>query len=288
MLCTLGDLIEDVVVWLGEPTNHASDTASRIDRTRGGSAANVAYFAAATGIPSRFVGQVGADHLGDHLVETLRHAGVDVVARHGGRTGCVVVIVQPGGERTMLTDRGSAVDLDQIESSVLDGVRTLHVPMYSLATGRLATTARRLIELAHERRITVSIDASSVSVLESYGVDAALELFRELAPTVLLCNDDEARTLGLTSAPQGIDTVIIKRGARPVQVMDSSGVREIELAPIPRVVDTTGAGDAFAAGFLGALSSGRATHEAVVAGHALAIRALGSAGATLDSMEARP
>jgi len=254
MLCTLGDLIEDVVVWLGEPTHHASDTPSRIERTRGGSAANVAYFAAAAGIPSRFVGQVGADHLGDHLVDSLRQAGVDVVAHQGGRTGSVVVIVQPGGERTTLTDRGSAVDLD----------------------------------LAHERRITVSIDASSASVLESYGIDAVLRLFGELAPRVLLCNEDEAQVLGLTKAPQGINTVIVKRGSRPVRIMDSSGVREIALAPIPHVVDTTGAGDAFAAGFLGAWASGRMTDEAVLTGHALAIRALGSAGATLDSMEPRP
>lgn len=288
MLCTLGDLIEDVVVWLGEPTHYASDTPSRIERTRGGSAANVAYFAAAAGIPSRFVGQVGADHLGDHLVDSLRQAGVDVVAHQGGRTGSVVVIVQPGGERTMLTDRGSAVDLDGVDASVLDGVHTLHVPMYSLSTGRLSSTARTLIALAHERRITVSIDASSVSVLESYGIDAVLKFFGELAPRVLLCNEDEAQVLGLTKAPRGIDTVIVKRGSRPVRIMDSSGVREIALAPIPHVVDTTGAGDAFAAGFLGSWASGRTTDEAVLAAHALAIRALGSAGATLDSMEPRP
>ena len=288
MLCTLGDLIEDIVVWLAEPTNHASDTPSRIERTRGGSAANVAYFAAATSIPSRFVGQVGADHLGNHLVDSLRQAGVDVVAHQGGRTGSVVVIVQPGGERTMLTDRGSAVDLDGVDASVLDGAHILHVPMYSLATGRLSSTARTLIALAHERRITVSIDASSASVLESYGIDAVLRLFGELAPRVLLCNEDEAQVLGLTKAPRGIDTVIVKCGSRPVRIMDSSGVREIALAPIPHVVDTTGAGDAFAAGFLGSWASGRTTDEAVLAAHALAIRALGSAGATLDSMEPRP
>ena len=58
MLCTVGDLIEDVVVWQGEPTHHASDTPSRIERTRGCSAANVAYFAAASGLPARFIGQV--------------------------------------------------------------------------------------------------------------------------------------------------------------------------------------------------------------------------------------
>ena len=61
MLCTIGDLIEDVVVWLNGELNIGSDTDSVIVRTRGGSAANVAMFGALTGTPSRFIGQVGND-----------------------------------------------------------------------------------------------------------------------------------------------------------------------------------------------------------------------------------
>ncbi|NBS28634.1 MAG: carbohydrate kinase family protein, partial [Actinobacteria bacterium] len=204
MLCTLGDLIEDVVVWLGEPTHHASDTPSRIERTRGGSAANVAYFAAATGSPARFIGQVGDDRLGEQLVDVLRAAGVDVVARRNGRTGSVVVLVQQDGERTMLTDRGSAPDLDTVEASVLDGVSALHVPMYSLTSGRLAQTASALISAAHDRDIVVSIDASSTSVLEAFGVAQSLDLIARLQPSVLLCNEDEARVLGLDALPRGV------------------------------------------------------------------------------------
>ena len=114
MLCTIGDLIEDVVVWQGEATHHASDTSSRIERTRGGSAANVAYFAAASGLSARFIGQVGADRLGDQLIESMCEAGVDVIARRGGRTGSVVVLVQPDGERTMFPDRGCSPHLTEV------------------------------------------------------------------------------------------------------------------------------------------------------------------------------
>jgi sugar/nucleoside kinase (ribokinase family) len=285
MLCTIGDLIEDVVVWLGEPTHHASDTPSRIERTRGGSAANVAYFATATGSPARFIGQVGDDRLGEQLIDVLRATGVDVVARRNGRTGSVVVLVQQDGERTMLTDRGSAPDLDTVEPSVLDGVGALHVPMYSLTSGRLAQTASALISAAHDRDIVVSIDASSTSVLEAFGVAQSLDLIARLQPSVLLSNEDEARVLGLDVLPRGVEVLVIKRGSRPVLVIDATGRREISIQPAAHVVDTTGAGDAFAAGFLTSLTKDRNVDNAVLAGHALAVRALSSPGATLGAQE---
>ena len=285
MLCTIGDLIEDVVVWLGEPTHHASDTPSRIERTRGGSAANVAYFAAATGSPARFIGQVGDDRLGEQLIDVLRATGVDVVARRNGRTGSVVVLVQQDGERTMLTDRGIAPELDTVEPSVLDGVSTLHVPMYSLTSGPLAQTASALISAAHDRDIVVSIDESSASGLEAFGVAQSLDLIARLQPSVMLSNEDEARVLGLDVLPRGVEVLVIKRGSRPVLVIDANGRREISIPPAAHVVDTTGAGDAFAAGFLTSLTKDRNVDNAVLAGHALAIRALSSPGATLGAQE---
>ncbi len=111
MLLCVGDLIEDVVVWLPGPVALGSDTVVRITRARGGSAANVAAAAVRAGGAARFVGQLGDDELAHRLLHGLALTGVDVVARHGGRTGSIVVLVDSTGERTMLTDRAAATEL---------------------------------------------------------------------------------------------------------------------------------------------------------------------------------
>ncbi|NDI19267.1 MAG: hypothetical protein EBY89_05810, partial [Actinobacteria bacterium] len=99
------------------------------------------------------------------------------------------------------------------------------------------------------------------------------------------CNEDEARVLCLDSLPRGVEVLVIKRGSRPVLIIDAIGRREISIPPAARVVDTTGAGDAFAAGFLTSLTKDRNVDRAVRAGHDLAIRALSSPGATLGAQE---
>ena len=169
MLATVGDLVDDIVVRLGGPINVASDTDAVIERRRGGSAANVAVVAARISGSSRFLGQVGDDPAGSALLEELAAEGVDVsdVRRHG-RTGSIIVLVDSRGERSFLTDPGAARVARAIRSR--DGstrVDVLHVPLYSLAGGPIAATAATLIEWAHARSIAVSIDLSSLAVIEA-------------------------------------------------------------------------------------------------------------------------
>src|SRR5690606_27931179 len=151
-------------------------------------AANVAALAAAVGGPSRFIGQVGNDPLGEQLVHQLATAGVDTRVVCSGSTGCIVVLVDAQGERTMLTDRGAATQLATVPSGSLDHARVLHVPAYSLAVEPLATTTEALIGEAVERGIPVSVDASSVSLLREYGARQFLALVRQIRPQVFFCN----------------------------------------------------------------------------------------------------
>ena len=290
MLCTIGDLIEDVVVWLNSELknqlNIGSDSDSIIVRTRGGSAANVAMFGALNDTPSRFIGQVGNDNLGEQLCASLRESGVDVCTVAEGRTGSIVVVVQPNGERTFLTDRGVASDLSVFDASHLAGVSIVHVPTYSLALDPLATTAIQYIRTARAAGALISIDASSTSVLRDYGIDRYSDLITLIAPDVFLCNNDEAALLNIDSAHPmpGVALTVIKRGALPVIAITAAGaVTEVATPPVANIVDTTGAGDAFAAGFLPTYASSRNIEDAITHGNLIAARVLRSPGATLDA-----
>ena len=285
MLCTIGDLIEDVVVWLSAEPNLGTDTDSIIQRTRGGSAANVAMFAALTGTKSRFIGQVGNDALGQQLCSALQQAGVDVRVVSEGRTGSIVVLVQPNGERTFLTDRGVASHLSLVDASLIASVGILHVPSYSLVTEPLASTSLLYIKAAQSLGAVISVDASSTSVLEHFGVARYKSLIQSIQPQVFLCNEDEAALLGVgaTEGMPGAALTVIKRGAHSTLAISQNNEHfEVAVTPVANIVDTTGAGDAFAAGFLPAFVATNDVESAIARGHAVAARVLRSPGATLD------
>lgn len=278
----VGDLVEDVVVWPDAPVRRGTDTSARVFRSRGGSAANVAATAAPL-VPTRFLGCVGADPLGDRLVGELERGGVDVRVQRRGRTGCVVVLVEPDGERTMLPDRGAAGQLQPLGPADLEGVALLHVPAYGLVGGSTAGVLRDLLPTR-----PVTLDASSVEALEALGPREFLGLARSVRPVVVLANADEARLLGLGLGVLPEVTVVVKDGPRCTTVWPAGGgAYTVDVPPVAGVRDSTGAGDAFAAGVLAALVRGEDLLGGVVAGHALAARVLTSPGAT-DHLQEEP
>lgn len=285
LLAVLGDLVEDIVVWPSGPVERGTDTPARVFRRRGGSAANVAAAAAGGGAGVRFLGRVGDDAAGAALVASLAGHGVDVRVQRAGRTGCVVVLVDDDGERTLLPDRGAAAELSDPAPAWADGVDLLHLPAYSLLADPCATAARTVAARVRGSGGTVSVDASSVGALRSYGPDRFLHDLAALGPAHVLANRDEAVLLGLPgSAPPGA-AVVVKDGPRTATVhlpgLSRIGLPGVPVAPAPvaGVRDTTGAGDAFAAGYLVAVLDGADPLVAAARGHDRAAAVLSGPGA---------
>jgi sugar/nucleoside kinase (ribokinase family) len=283
VLVVVGDLLEDVIVWATEPIRAATDSAAQVFRARGGSAANVAAHAAAR-TPTRFIGRVGDDGAGRTLEAALAASGVDVRVQRDGRTGAVVLIVAPDGERTMFPDRAAAAELHGVDPGWLDGITWLHVPSYGLEHEPMRGEVRRLVGLARERGARVSIDASSTGLLDGLGVERMLGWNAELSPDVLFANETEAQLLGVAGGgPVGASVarrLVVKHGPQPTEVFDDGErVARVPVAPVAGVRDLTGAGDAFAAGYVAASIGGADATEACLAGHDAAASVLTAPGA---------
>jgi sugar/nucleoside kinase (ribokinase family) len=278
LLC-IGDLVEDVVVWSDGPTRSATDNPARIHRARGGAAANVAVFASSLGTPARFVGRVGDDLIGTALIRDLTDAGVDAKVQHQGRTGTIVVVVDASGERTMYPDRAAAAQLNDVPDDWLSGVSAVHLSAYSL-TGPPLSVLRRASTIAHAEGAILSIDASSVALIDAIGPAHFRDLIEALRPTYVFANGAEADAAELRGLAADGTTVVVKHGVEPTEVHGARSAT-VPVSPVGAVRDTTGAGDAFTAGFLSAVLDGADAVEATEAGHTLAGQVLSNPGATL-------
>jgi len=235
-IVTLGDLLLDVIVRLEQPLVPGDDTVGVTQLGAGGQAANVAAWTAELGGEARVVSKVGDDPAGQFVRRELATRGVEVGGPLGTRTG-VVVSLASEGDRTMASDRGSAPDLrpDELVGEWFD-CDVLHVSGYALARTPIADAAARAAEHARGYGATVSLDLSAWSLVD--------ETFRRRA--VALSPDIAFATQREHDALPGLDTRwVVKRGADGIAVDGADWP-----AADAHVVDTTGAGDAFAAGFL--------------------------------------
>ena len=284
LLLVVGDLVEDIVVWPNATIEPGTDTPSNIYRRRGGSAANVAACCATLGQRTRFICAVGDDATADVVIAALEGTGVSVLAQRisGASTATVVILVDQSGERTMLPDRGACTSLHNIPDTWLLDVDWLHVPAYSLVGEPLSTTMWSVLNRVGAAGGRISADASSASVLAELGVERYLAWLQVAKVDVLFANATEAQLLGVGEHPiVGVGLTVVKQGPDPVLVFAPDQLTPIEfVVPIvENVRDTTGAGDAFAAGFLSRWRNTRSVDDAVAAGISVAQQVLLRPGA---------
>jgi sugar/nucleoside kinase (ribokinase family) len=240
---------------------------------------------------------VGRDAAGRALIDVLRADGVTprVVRVQGERTGRIGVLVTSDGERSFVQDRGAALRLtpEDLREAWFSGADAVHVPAYSLLGEPLGLAGRRAVELSRGAGALVSADLSSIGPLLAHGRRAARVLLEGIAPDLLFATAPEAEAFLGRYRPDGLLDVasmaVVKRGAKGATVLarasaDGPPLRfEVATRPVA-AADTTGAGDAFTAGFLvglfAARAAGRSTavtlQRAALAGHRAAARQLTS------------
>lgn len=242
---SLGDLAVDVVVRIRGEISRGADTKAEVSLAAGGQGANVAAWVAALGADARWLGKRATDGAGRLAAEELERRGVELVGPvvETGN-GVVVSLVEEGGDRSMFPARGVATELrpEELEPTWL-ACDHLHVSGYALTADPVASAAARAIELAREHDARVSVDLSSWSAIQERGADRFRALVEELRPDVVFANEEEEGAFG---DPLSGAVWILKRGARGCSFAGD----ERAAVAVDAVVDTTGAGDALAAGWI--------------------------------------
>jgi sugar/nucleoside kinase (ribokinase family) len=271
----IGDVMTDVIVIPEGPMVRGSDRRAQIRTRPGGSGANQAVWLGSMGTKVSFVARVGAADK-PHLEAYFKGFHVDpvLIADPAQPSGMLVTIIDPDGERSFLTDRGANLNLSaaDLPSSLLDGVDMLLVSGYSFFTPVPRAAVMALQKEARERGIATAVDPASVGFLREVGAEPFLKwtsgtgtIFANLDEALELTGSVDLN-LQMQTLGRFYGRVVIKRGIAGAAVGGRGGVQLTMPAPPRDVIDTTGAGDAFAAAFIACELKGNSLEACLKAG----------------------
>ncbi|KAA1424549.1 sugar kinase [Mumia zhuanghuii] len=296
-ILVVGDVVDDLIVRPLTTVTPASDTPAVIRRRDGGSAANVAAWLGWLGADVMFVGRAGKDGARRHT-EALERFGVQArIAADGEHdTATIVITLDGGGERTMYVDRGanSALTPKDVPLSAWKDVRWVHLTGYSFFDPATRPAAQEIVARARDRGAFVSVDPASIAFLRDVGVAEFISWTQGV--DAILPNLDELRCMTGEQDPdravlelsRWYPTVVATLGASGALQMTPDGFVVRQRAEKADVEDLTGAGDAFAAGFLAASADGLDPQQALRKGAETAALAVARTGARPSLGDARP
>jgi sugar/nucleoside kinase (ribokinase family) len=252
----------------------------------GGSAANTIHGLAMLGADTGFIGSIGRDDTGDFFENDMKKAGVNtLLIRRDSVTGTAVALVTRDTERTFATHLGAAVELseDDFEPLLFEDYDILYLEGYLITDFKVIDTACRI---ARENKMLIALDLSSYNVVEGF-----LDQFKEIIEKyvdILFANEQEAKAFtgrepekALTMLSELSEIVILKVGAEGSWVKSKDELIKISAFPV-QCIDTTGAGDLYAAGFLYGFSHGMNLEKCGILGSLMAGRVIEIVGARMD------
>ncbi len=287
MILVVGDVVDDIGVLPLEPVAPRSDTRAQIRMTPGGSAANTAAWLGFLGADTRFFGKVGNDGVERHAA-SLREHQVDprLVADPLLPTATIVLTLDDDADRTMYVDRAAngTLTLDDLDDGLWVDVDWLHLTGYTFFDPETRAVAVELIAEAKRRGAGVSVDPSTTAFLREVTPQAFVDWTSGV--DLLMPNLDEARLLVGATGPFVDFDALTRMYPQVAVTLGSMGaayvagsVREQVAAPRVQVIDTTGAGDAFAAGFLASWVEKKDARVALQGGIGAASRCVQQRGA---------
>ena len=252
----------------------------------GGSAANTIHGLARLGIETAFVGKIGHDEIGEIFRQDLLKSGIKPLLSYSDtESGRAVALVSPDAERTFATYLGAAVELSDtdLSASLFPGYDYFHIEGYLVQNHKLL---ERAVELARQGGLKISLDMASYNVVEE-NLDFLKRIVKDYID-IVFANEEEARVFtgqgpekALDIIARDCDIAVVKTGSKGSLIRHGDDVFKIGIIPV-RNIDSTGAGDLYASGFIYGLAKGLTLAECGRIGSVLAGKVLEVMGPKLD------